>query len=253
MFQDSVLAHHYLDDIAKLCSGIEIGAAVHNPFHIANKIFVGLYEQFYADQVLDVIANGDTLPFSDNSLSFVLSSHVLEHFPDPIKALKEWWRVLRPGGILFAIVPHKQRTFDKARQRTLLSELISRHVTGVWPTDNGHFSVWVTADLLELARYLQMPVLDIRDIDDKVGNGFTIVFKKTTEDLLLPDFANFTITPIVSLPVTPLGIMKRPMTSPGYPVMLPGKIASVVRRPTTQSSALTVCVLYMHGKDYTDW
>ena len=35
----------------------------------------------------------------------VFSSHCLEHLADPAAALAEWWRLLRPGGILMLVVP----------------------------------------------------------------------------------------------------------------------------------------------------
>jgi len=36
---------------------------------------------------------------------FVFSSHCLEHMHDPRAALREWWELVRPGGVLFFIVP----------------------------------------------------------------------------------------------------------------------------------------------------
>ena len=39
-------------------------------------------------------------PIADSTFDFVLSCHNLEHFANPIKALQEWKRVLRPGGAL---------------------------------------------------------------------------------------------------------------------------------------------------------
>jgi len=53
-------------------------------------------------------ADGISLPwFTDNSLDYVFSSHCLEHFHEPEKALKEWTRVIREGGYLVLILPHK--------------------------------------------------------------------------------------------------------------------------------------------------
>jgi SAM-dependent methyltransferase len=42
---------------------------------------------------------------SDNVFDFVHSSHCLEHMADPIVALNNWLRVLRPGGHLIILVP----------------------------------------------------------------------------------------------------------------------------------------------------
>lgn len=36
---------------------------------------------------------------------FVFSSHCLEHMKNPRKAIQEWWKLVRPGGHLFFIVP----------------------------------------------------------------------------------------------------------------------------------------------------
>ena len=188
MFRESALAHSLLDNLGGI--GIEIGAAYHNPFGIPGMLYTGLNEEFYRTseiqtsgtwRKLDVITRGEVLPFADNSLSYVLTSHVLEHFADPIGVLREWWRVIRPGGIIFAIVPHKERTFDANRERTTLAELIARNKTGIYPDSDRlgeHFSVWITSDMVELMAYLQYPVIALQDVDDKVGNGFAIAVQK---------------------------------------------------------------------------
>jgi SAM-dependent methyltransferase len=55
---------------------------------------------------------------------FVLSSHMLEHSANPIKALSEWLRVVRPGGTLLLVLPHRDGTFDHRRPITPLEHLI---------------------------------------------------------------------------------------------------------------------------------
>jgi len=129
---------------------------------------------------VDIIAPGDHLPFSNNSQDFVLSSHVLEHFYDPIKTIKEWLRVTRPGGYVFMIIPHKERTFDAPRNRTTLSELLQRHKVPppVTPDPVGHHSVWITVDVLELCRHFNWTVVAVQNADDKMGIGFTVVIQK---------------------------------------------------------------------------
>ena len=42
----------------------------------------------------------------NDSLDFVFSSHCLEHLKNWEKALKEWHRVLKSGGIIFLYLPH---------------------------------------------------------------------------------------------------------------------------------------------------
>ena len=54
-----------------------------------------------------VTANGDALclPFADNTFDRIIASEVLEHVSDDQQALREVFRVLKPGGTLAATVP----------------------------------------------------------------------------------------------------------------------------------------------------
>lgn len=57
----------------------------------------------------DIQASGDALHmFEGGELDFVVSRHNLEHYVDLVKTLLEWKRVLRPGGILAAVVPDER-------------------------------------------------------------------------------------------------------------------------------------------------
>lgn len=184
---DSRLAHEMLDPLR----GIEIGASAHNPFnlHTLNIDYTDDYTTSFKQSELrtcghyakvDVVATGDDLPFKDDVWDFLISSHVIEHFYDPIKTMKEWLRVVKPGGYVYIIAPHKERTFDKDRPRTTLQELIDRHEHPNPPAidHHGHYSVWVTEDFLELCTHMNWDVVAVQDVDDKVGNGFAIVIKK---------------------------------------------------------------------------
>jgi SAM-dependent methyltransferase len=70
------------------------------------------------------VDGSDMSGVADNSYDFVLSSHNLEHFANPVKALKEWQRVTRPGGGLILVVPDHTRTFDHRRKPTLVSHML---------------------------------------------------------------------------------------------------------------------------------
>jgi SAM-dependent methyltransferase len=181
-FKESALAHKLLDGL----EGLEIGGSAHNSFGLKTRNVDNTDELtcFKQEEIklcgtslpVDIIAPGDQLPLEDNSVDFVISSHVIEHFPDPIKALREWYRVVKPGGYLYIIAPHKERTFDKERPRSTLAELIERHEAGRQPEVlNEHFSVWITEDFVELIQWLGWNILHVQDTDDKVGNGFAVV------------------------------------------------------------------------------
>ena len=52
------------------------------------------------------IADAADLPFKDETLDYVFSSHMLEHVVDPVAVLREMWRCLKDGGYLVLYLPH---------------------------------------------------------------------------------------------------------------------------------------------------
>lgn len=46
-----------------------------------------------------------SLSFPDASFDRVIATHVLEHLPNPHRVLREWIRVLKPGGTLSVVLP----------------------------------------------------------------------------------------------------------------------------------------------------
>ena len=53
----------------------------------------------------DVKADICALPFANDSYDFILCNHVLEHIPDDATAMKELYRVLKPGGTAILQIP----------------------------------------------------------------------------------------------------------------------------------------------------
>lgn len=45
------------------------------------------------------------IPFDGETFNFVIANHILEHIPDYMKALSEFYRVLKPGGIAVLQTP----------------------------------------------------------------------------------------------------------------------------------------------------
>lgn len=60
----------------------------------------------------------------DASYDFVLSSHMLEHTANPLGLLQHWKRLLKPGGHLMLILPHRDGSFDHHRPVTALAHLV---------------------------------------------------------------------------------------------------------------------------------
>jgi len=182
--RDSPFVTRYLKGL----NGVEIGASAHNNYRLdalnvdrwggSDTIYKKAERKlvFHTAKV-DVVAPGDDLPFAEDSQDFVFSSHVLEHFPDPIRALLEWRRVARR--YIVAVIPHKERTFDADRPLTTADELVERHRTGFESEEDRHWSVWTRESFLELCDAIGLRVIDSLDPDDKVGNGFAVVIDAT--------------------------------------------------------------------------
>lgn len=174
------LATRYLDGLR----GIEIGAAAHNryPVDAINVDRSPVPHRSYEEEQLrlagevatvDLVAEGDRLPLPDKSTDFVLASHVIEHFPDPVGALLEWERVATK--YILIVVPHHERTFDAGRPLTSVDELMRRHEEGFTSDEDRHWSVWDCAGFVALCREVGLDVVATEDPDRKVGNGFTVV------------------------------------------------------------------------------
>ena len=84
------------------------------------------------------------------SYDFVLSSHMLEHTANPLRALSEWVRVLKLQGILLLVVPHKEGTFDHRRPITTMQHLIEDLERETSEADMTHLAE--TLSLHDLAR-----------------------------------------------------------------------------------------------------
>ena len=77
----------YLQDIVPDYTGLDLSPTVAGRYH---KPFVA--------------ASATAMPFADNAFDAIWTVWVLEHIPEPERALREMRRVLKPGGMLFLMV-----------------------------------------------------------------------------------------------------------------------------------------------------
>ena len=54
-----------------------------------------------------VAASAADLPFRDGVFAAVVAQHVIEHFEAPHEIVREWIRVMRPGGQLVVVTPNR--------------------------------------------------------------------------------------------------------------------------------------------------
>jgi len=110
--RESIFRRYEINEVIQYAEGvgIDIGCGL-NKIHTSaigiNKILTD--NDFGYPFGAQIKGEGDYLPwFNDNSLDYVFSSHCLEHIIDPKKALHEWTRILKVGGYLILILPHKK-------------------------------------------------------------------------------------------------------------------------------------------------
>lgn len=80
------------------------------------------------DVLADIVGSMDDIPAPDSSYDTIAASHVLEHLEDPIKGLKECFRVLKKNGVLFLVIPNpKSSEFDFNRKILSVRHFIEEH------------------------------------------------------------------------------------------------------------------------------
>jgi predicted SAM-dependent methyltransferase len=136
--------------------GIEIGA-LHRPLEVPASARV-TYVDRLPEPVLrshypelsnetfapvEVLGSAEDLSaFEPDSVDFVIANHLLEHLEDPIRALKEFHRVLRRDGVLYLALPDPRITFDRDRQLTELDHLLDEHRQGPAMNRKAHYLDW---------------------------------------------------------------------------------------------------------------
>ncbi len=88
---------------------------------------------------------GDVSEIADHSYDFVTASHVLEHVANPLQALQEWKRILKPSGTILVVLPHKADTFDWRRPYTTFDHVKADFESSVSEADLTHLQ-----EILEL-------------------------------------------------------------------------------------------------------
>lgn len=184
--------------------GLEIGAAAHNPFGVNAKNMAPEENREYYTQEqmdlcgevapIDIVGEADDIPVRSRSQNFVLMSHVFEHLPNPIKTLVEIDRVLKSRGIFFCIHPLPDALpADKGRPITPLEhyiedyetkQTVETHDDDVPGGKRGHYHVATLESLKELIQWtideglVNWELVAEEEVDSKVGNGFTVVYRK---------------------------------------------------------------------------
>jgi SAM-dependent methyltransferase len=143
-------------------SGIEVGA-LDAPFPVSEHVQVRYVDRFAKQELLrhypellprqqhiidpDIVDNGETLgSIGSRSIDFLIASHFLEHCENPLGTLRNFSRVVKPGGKLMIVVPNSSHpdSWDAGRPLTSFEHLISDDRDGPHRSRRSHFMEWVT-------------------------------------------------------------------------------------------------------------
>lgn len=89
------------------------------PWAIQVELPDGLFQQYHSVPMWTPPQwRGDArcLPFRDETMDFVYSSHLLEDFKDWTPILSEWIRVLKRGGNFIVMLPDKEKFNEAIRK-----------------------------------------------------------------------------------------------------------------------------------------
>jgi len=146
------MLHDILANITSRKIGLEIGgpsfsgktlyknaATIDNVIFSKNTVWSNHTNEYnyYPNKKGRVIINDavDISHVQDECYDFVFSSHSLEHIANPLKAVKEWLRVIKSNGHIIIIVPEKSRCFDHKRNYSKFSTLLSQYEKNVGEDD----------------------------------------------------------------------------------------------------------------------
>jgi SAM-dependent methyltransferase len=99
----------------------------------------------------------DLAAIGDGAYDFLLASHILEHVANPLRALQEFHRVVKPKGSLLIAVPNQLQTFDHRRPLTTFAHLEADLAASTDESDTTHLEEILTLHDLELDKAAGSP------------------------------------------------------------------------------------------------
>jgi predicted SAM-dependent methyltransferase len=98
--------------------------------------------RFAKEKVVEVDIVDDGVELSTvaaDHLDYLIAAHVLEHADNPIRALQNWLRVVKPGGHLIVIVPDMRHMWDHNREVTPLDHFFRDYEEGPTTSAADHY------------------------------------------------------------------------------------------------------------------
>lgn len=204
-FPESAKVHEWLDQIDQNKIGIEIGGSAHNHFGLKNCLNLDYTSDmdtiFKQEEIrlcgqarpVDIVAFADEIPSETSSYGYLLNSHVFEHQPNPLRTLKEWHRVVEPGGLIISIIPKRDAlpqdaclpvaTIDHQVVDYINNSNHDSHEILPGHSRYGHYHIYSYESYFMLVDKFNeifgksLEIIDSLETDDKVGNGSLFVHR----------------------------------------------------------------------------
>lgn len=160
---------------------------------------------------IDYVGSAEAIPLPDDSVDLVISQETLEHVADPVRAMREIHRVLKPGGALYLQVPFvigyhpgptdfwrftRQGIVQLAESSGLVGSSVGTAVgssTGFYRIAVEYFAVLLSVPLrplyMPLKAFFAVVLYPIKWLDvvtdrspqnDRVAGGYFVVVRKRT-------------------------------------------------------------------------
>jgi glycosyltransferase involved in cell wall biosynthesis/SAM-dependent methyltransferase len=115
------------------------------------------------------------LPFADNSFDKVLMTEVLEHLADDRTAMREIFRILKPGGVLALSVPHANYPFLWDPINRVIEALGMRPLRGAGPITGLWSNHWRLYRPAELHDVITHAGLQIEALEEQTHYAFPFI------------------------------------------------------------------------------
>lgn len=123
-------------------------------------IIEGKYFNYFQNRVgHQYICEASNLKVIPNEkYDFLLACHCLEHCANTLKTFKEWLRVIKKGGTILLVLPHRKYTFDHKRSVTTFDHLVNDFKNDIQEGDMTHLN-----EILELHDLNRDPAAGSKD------------------------------------------------------------------------------------------
>jgi SAM-dependent methyltransferase len=129
---------------------------------------------------LYVVGNADNIPAEPGSLDFIFSSHVIEHLANPLGHLAYWAQLLKPGGVVAAVIPDRSGCKDYVFQPSPVEELNAELRGGSMTPTLAHYQRWAQfrapktdpAEILESGRSIHVHFYTPESMADALRSNY---------------------------------------------------------------------------------